>query len=105
MTWVGEREGRFPAKLLRGRHKVSEDKSPKISRTRALRRKFLPCRRSADAHAFFEKESHNNFSLASLTISINRLFNQSKRIGRAILWHTLEAMCVFFALLKEKEDD
>jgi hypothetical protein len=38
----------------------------------------LPCRLSADA-AIFEKESHNNFSRASLAISINRLFSQSKR--------------------------
>ena len=41
-------------------------------------RKFLQCRPSADA-ALFEKESHNNFSRASLTISISKLFDQSER--------------------------
>jgi hypothetical protein len=44
----------------------------------AAPRKFLPCRPSADA-VLFEKESHNNFSRAGLTIAINRLLNQSKR--------------------------
>jgi hypothetical protein len=77
---------------LRGRYDVIEDKSPKIIIKDACavgvdRAIIALMRRGSSYHAgdqrmpcsSFEKESHNNFSSASLTIFINRLFGQSKR--------------------------